>query len=107
MPMPTARNTRTVTVQTFQSPTTHGMTSNQIMKFAAMAVKMARTAAARATAPIRPPANSNPPWSSQPLPGCSDWLISGRFGGQTLCLLDRFFDVADHVEGGFRQVVVF
>src|SRR5690606_23493978 len=29
-----------------------------------------------------------------------------RFRSQTLCLLDRFLDGADHVEGGFRKVVV-
>src|SRR5438132_14169840 len=31
---------------------------------------------------------------------------SGRFSRQALRLLDRFLDAADHVEGGFRQVVV-
>src|ERR1700754_1552788 len=29
-----------------------------------------------------------------------------RFGGQLLALLDRLFDGADHVEGGFRQVII-
>src|ERR1700733_8724504 len=30
----------------------------------------------------------------------------GCFGGQLLALFDRLIDVADHVEGGFRQVIV-
>ena len=30
----------------------------------------------------------------------------GRFRRQLLALLDGFFDGADHVEGGFRQVVI-
>src|ERR1700761_1338458 len=29
-----------------------------------------------------------------------------RLGGQLLALVDRLFDGADHVEGGFRQVVI-
>src|SRR6201995_3192016 len=29
-----------------------------------------------------------------------------RLSGQPLALLDRLFDGADHVEGGFRQVVI-
>ena len=29
-----------------------------------------------------------------------------RFGGELLALFDRLFDGADHVEGGFRQVIV-
>src|SRR5690606_39453567 len=31
---------------------------------------------------------------------------SRRLGGQALRLLDSLVDVSDHVEGGFRQVVV-
>src|SRR5438552_17801234 len=30
----------------------------------------------------------------------------GRFSSQLLALLDGFFDGADHIEGGFRQVIV-
>src|SRR5947207_8843717 len=30
----------------------------------------------------------------------------GRFSSQLLALLDGFFNGADHVEGGFRQVIV-
>ena len=29
-----------------------------------------------------------------------------RFGGEALGLLDRLLDGADHVEGGFRQVII-
>src|SRR5690606_41647492 len=32
---------------------------------------------------------------------------SGCFRSQLLCLFDRFLDVADHVEGSFRKVIVF
>jgi len=33
-------------------------------------------------------------------------FVLGRFSGQFLALLDRFLDGADHIEGGFRQVIV-
>ena len=37
-------------------------------------------------------------------PTLTSWLR--RFRREPFALLDGFFDVADHVEGGFRQVVV-
>src|ERR1700712_386167 len=34
-------------------------------------------------------------------------LAASNGSSQLLCLFDRFFDRADHVEGGFRKMVVF
>ena len=36
-------------------------------------------------------------------PACS----LGRLGREFLALLDRLFDGSDHVEGGFREVIIF
>src|SRR5689334_13509146 len=36
----------------------------------------------------------------------SPFAFLRRFSGELLALLDRLLDGADHVEGGFRQVVI-